>query len=297
MPSQSVLIVGINSAIGRPLAVTLAAKGLRVIGTSRRPEGVGDGIVHLDLAADLEAWEIPKDIGTAIVLASLTDQRQCEENAPLAYRINVKNTCGLARWLLARGIRVIFPSTNLVLGGGVPNQSAASPYAPLSLYAAQKAEVERTLLQQQGRVVICRLAKVIDARASLISGWIGDLLAHRPIRALRDLKISPVSLRYTVAFLSKLIDVDVDGVFQISGEGELSYCEFAQALARDLGRPASLVQCVDSGSLGVKLAASPIHPSLDASRTEDVFGIARQTLDELLDDLGEAYGEGCRVAI
>lgn len=285
MPGARLLIIGIDSTIGRALSDALQARGRHVIGTTRRRSSVGGDIFYLDLADAVDEWQAPNDVRCAILLASMTDQKQCEKNQNLAHLINVDNTLHIVRHLADRGVRVVFPSTNLVFDGQRPRQPADTPYRPMSLYAAYKAEAEQALLAISGDVAVCRLAKVLDARLDLMTRWLSAFADQHAVQAFRDLFIAPVSLRYAVEFLSRVAESNENGVFQISGDQELSYCELASALAKRLGRSGSLVECVDSAQSGIELAAAPRHPSLDGSRTERVFGLAPQTLNALLDDL------------
>jgi dTDP-4-dehydrorhamnose reductase len=279
-----VLIVGVDSLIGGALADLLVQRGRDFIGTTRRNAENPRTALHLDLAADVAQWRPPEGVEVA-VLAAAMNQQQCLEQPDLSRRVNVVNTLAIARRLMADGIPVVFPSTNLVFDCLRPNQPADMPYRPMSLYAAQKVEVEQGLMQSPSLTSICRLAKITTGTLPPVSRWLSDLAANRPVTAFADLNVSPVSLAYTTEFLLRVLDGDQRGVFQITGAQELSYCDLAVALAAACGRPAVLVQCCDSVDAGVVLQAAPRHPSLDASRVKDVFGLPPQPLSELLRDL------------
>lgn len=279
-----VLIVGVDSLIGGALAGLLVRQGRAVVGTTRQNAERSPNTLYLDLSADMTQWRPPEGIDVAILTAAM-NQQQCLEQPDLSRRVNVVNTLAIACRLMADGIPVVFPSTNLVFDCLSPNQPADMPYRPMSLYAAQKAEVEQALMQNGGLVSVCRLAKIITGKLPPVSRWLSDLAANRPVTAFTDLNVSPVSLAYTAAFLLRVLDSDRGGVFQLTGAQELSYCDLARALANVCGREASLVRCCRSVDAGVILQAAPSHPSLDASRVKDAFGIAPQPLSELLRDL------------
>jgi dTDP-4-dehydrorhamnose reductase len=288
MASEKILIVGIDSTIGRALAATLSRQGRDVIGTSRRPAAASGATLFLDLAQDMADWQPPSGISVAVLAAGM-DQRQCVLDPERARRVNVDHLLLVSRRLLATGARVVFPSTNLVFACDRPDQPANSGYQPLNLYAALKAEVEQRLLETGGNVALCRLAKLLTIDLPLIAGWLRDLAADRPISAFSDLNVAPVSLSYTIEFMTRVMASAETGIFQISGAEEQSYCNFARALARGVGRPEALVRCCTSQEAGIDLPASPRHPSLNASRTNNVLGLAPQPVHQVIDELVKAH--------
>ena len=287
MTADKVLIVGADSVIGRALAARLSEDGHEVIGTSRRAGAAGNS-QFLDLAQDVAVWRPPAGVSVA-VLAAAVDQQSCVGDPVGSRRVNVDNTLQVARRLLSAGARIVFPSTNLVFACENPNQSANSAYRPLNEYAAQKVEVEQRLLESGGAVAICRLAKLLTAELPLIAGWLRAIAKREPIIAFSDLNIAPVSLTYTTEFLARVIAQKETGIFQISGAQELSYCEFARALARSMHLPVDLVQCRTSHAVGIRLPAAPRHPSLDPSRTKEALGLAPQPVQQVLDELVKSY--------
>jgi dTDP-4-dehydrorhamnose reductase len=291
-----VLIVGVDSLIGSALADRLARQGRDVIGTTRRTAASSRDTLFLDLASDVTQWRPPQGIAVSVLTAAM-NQQQCLEQPELSRRVNVVNTLAVARRLMVDGIRVVFPSTNLVFDCLRPNQPVDTPYRPMSLYAAQKAEVEQGLLQSAGLASVCRLAKIITGKLPPVSRWLNDLAANRPVTAFGDLNVAPVSLAYTAEFLLRVLDAEERGVFQITGAQELSYCELAKSLASACGRSDSLVECCNSADAGVLLQAAPRHPSLDANRVMDVFGLPPQPLSECLRDLTSSFEGSNAMAI
>lgn len=287
MPAEKVLIVGIDSVIGRALGSALDARGYDVIGTTRRTGG-DTSALFLDLAQDITNWQPPAGVSVAVLVAA-ADQQGCIRDPAGSRRVNVDNTLQLSRRLIAVGARIVFPSTNLVFACDRPSQAAGSEYRPLNEYAAQKIEVEQRLLESGGAVSICRLAKLLTAELPLMAAWLRDLAARQPIMAFSDLNIAPVSLGYTAEFLARVIARKETGVLQISGAEELTYCDFARGLARSMRLPAELILCRDSHAVGVSLPAAPRHPSLDASRTKEALGLAPQPVQQVLDEIVKLY--------
>jgi dTDP-4-dehydrorhamnose reductase len=286
----SVLLVGRDSLIGTALEQRLRDRGCTIFGTSRRDVHPGGGQTYkLDLAAPPSEWVLPDRVDYAVICAGMTNQRLCVENPALARLVNVDHTIAFCRRFLAQGARILFPSTNLVFACDRALQPADSPYAPLTAYAAQKMEVEQFLVGYSDKVSICRLGKVISCTMPLIAGWIGDLRLGKEVQALHDLRMSPVSLAYTVTFLDKILQSSQGGIFQIGGEKEISYCDLARRLAEHFGGDESLAHCHSSYEIGQSLATMPRHPSLDTSRTQRELGIPPQSLDALMTDLVQEF--------
>ena len=283
MSRTRILVVGGESQIGAALSVALCRLNYDVITTTRRESCVSKKTLSLDLAQDVDEWKAPEEISVCFLLAAM-GQHQCEQHPRLARLVNVQNTIRIARRLAENGSKIVFPSTNLVFDCTRPDQSANGPYRPLSHYGALKAEAEQELLTLGRSTTVVRLAKVITPALPVIAAWLKNLASGRSIRAFRDLHIAPVSLRYVVELFVLILRNDASGIFQISGEEEISYCKLAGALAEAIRAPTALVECVNSNEVGVRLVAAPKHPSLDASRTQSELGLAPQPLADLLSD-------------
>src|SRR5581483_1941068 len=97
---------------------------------------------------------------------------------------------------VARGIHVLFLSTNQVFDGRVPYVAADAPNSPVSEYGRQKASVETAL----------------RARMALIDGWIADLSAGRAIRAFGDMKLAPTPIDLVCEAIARLLEDRATGI-------------------------------------------------------------------------------------
>ena len=230
------LIVGGDSAIGSKLRSRLLEAGRPGVATSRRTRPAFDATT-LDLAADPASWSLPRDIGAAIICVAITGEAACRDDPDLARRVNVTNTVALAHELAESGTRVVFLSTDLV--SGEPPHTVA---APGNLYAALKAEAENGVAVCRGAVIV-RLGKVLTPNQPLISRWVSDLRARRPIEAFDDRWLSPITLDTAAdAIIAVAAGQDV-GVVYATGRGVVDYYTFACALARAAGAPTDARAC------------------------------------------------------
>lgn len=264
--APAILVVGSDGLLGGSLARRLARAGRRVLRTTRHG---GDGAILLDLAADPGTWSIPDDPVVACLCAAVTSTDRCRERPEAARAVNVTGTLELARRLVARGGRIVFPSTNMVFDGGVPFQRADAAPSPRSAYGRLKAEVEEALLARDASTCIVRLTKVLGGRVPLFERWAASLRAGDPIRPFSDLVMAPVTLAHAVDVLARACTDAVTGILQVSSCRDVSYAEAALRLAAILPAEAGLVRPVPAS--GVEHVAR--HTTLDTSRVRAEFGL------------------------
>src|SRR3984893_6346740 len=183
------LIVGGDSEIGGAACRAMKAQGLSVAATTRRRDRVAPDRPFLDLARPLDDWVPPPGTQAVCLCAAIARLAACADDPEGSAHINVVQTLALVDKLRARGIAVLFLSTNQVFDGRTPHERAEAPHSPVSEYGRQKARAEAALLHQMesgAPVAILRLAKVVSDTMPLIGGWIKDLTAANPIHDLSN---------------------------------------------------------------------------------------------------------------
>lgn len=295
-----VLIVGVDSLIGRHLERALPKAGKVVRGTTRRPDTLGENRIYLDLASDKIEIEIPTDVGVAIICAAASGYVESDRN-PAGYAINVVNAARLVAWLLGKGIFTVFLSTNAVFSGNHERPSEGSVTDAVTLYGEQKAEAESRMLSLADEaglaqlLAIVRLTKVVSWDTPTFMRWQEDWRAGRPIRPFTDLRFSPITLGYLADAILRLIAARRGGVYHLSGNADISYAEFAQLLARNCGLPVeSSVLPTTSFQAGVSLANSPRFAVMSMQATTDKLGIQPQAVAAAADVMGRQWsGKTC----
>lgn len=262
------LIVGGESEIGAATYRALKAHGKPVAATTRRPERLAPDRPFLDLSAPLDRWEPPQATRSACVCAAVARLAACAADPEGTAHINVIQTMALIEKLLARGIYVLFLSTNQVFDGRAPQMPADAPPAPISEYGRQKARTEAALRGHMARgapVAILRLAKVVSARMPLIEDWITELSMGRPIRAFNDMSLAPTPTSLVCAAISALLQDRATGIFQLTGPRDVAYAEIGRFLAAHLGAEPSLVTETSVRQAGLPEGAAPLNTTLDSS--------------------------------
>ena len=270
------LLIGGDSEIGVATVRHLATQNMPALATTRRPERVGGRIELLDLSRPLNHWEPPASASAACIFAAVSRLAACAIEPEASAFINVEQTLALAARLLARGLYVLFMSSNQVFDGSVAKIGADAPTCPVSEYGRQKARTEAALRQHMDRgapVGILRLAKVVSPDMKLMHGWIDALKAGRSIRAFHDMRMAPAPTEMVVRAITHLLRDKACGIFQFSGPRDVSYLEIGYRLAKRIGAAPSRVERVSAIEAGQPLGATPCHTTLDSSALRGHYGL------------------------
>ena len=271
------LIVGGDSEIGSAACRTMREQGSPAAATTRRREQVGPGRPFLDLAAPLDGWAPPSGTKAACICAAIARMAACAADPAGTAQINVDRTLGLIDDLFARGIYVLFLSTNQVFDGRVAHVPADAAYSPISEYGRQKVGTE-TILRERiacgAPAAILRLAKVVSAGMPLFDGWGRDLSAGKPINAFSDMMLAPPPTDLVCSAIGALMEDRASGIFQLTGPRDVSYAEVARFMATRRGAATSLVKETSANSIGLPEGATPLNTTLDSRLIHDRYGLA-----------------------
>jgi dTDP-4-dehydrorhamnose reductase len=291
---QVFLVVGGDSLVGKGVVGALSARGHRVISTTRRRNTLDEDRVFLDFEEGA-AFDVPGGIGYAFIVAAATSYERCE-NDPLARVVNVERIPQLAADLLKRGIFVTFVSTNTVFGGDRSWPGEDAHHDTRIAYAVQKAEGELAITEAARRLgalegmAIVRLTKVLHPTVSPLPTWLDAWRAGRLIEPFADLTFAPMSLAHLGAALATIGERRVAGGLHLSGAENVTYVDFAHALAAGLGVPATLIEPTTATAKGVNIPFKPRFSGLGMTRTTQLTGLTPQPLDAVVRDLVASLG-------
>lgn len=281
------LVVGGDSLVGTAVALHAAACGIPVVRTTRRQERVDRGTVYLDLAQP-DVFLCPEGIGTAVIAAAVTPYQRCATD-PLAQRVNVSAPAVLAARLAARGVFVVYLSSNTVFGGERPFCNEDDEIAPRFPYAEQKAggelALQAALREHPESWCTVRLTKVLAPSVPPLPGWERQLASGECIRPFTDLVFAPVSRQYVAAALVRIAQSHLPGRFHLSGQDNVSYAAFARALVAAHGLSPDRVQPTTAAAAGVSTAFQPRYSALGMARTQRSLGLVPQPLASVVQDL------------
>lgn len=268
------LVVGSDSLVGRALMGHLERAGEHVVGTTRRRDPVDESHLYLDLSEDsVDKWRCPWLVAVAVICACVTKLEACANDPVGTARVNVQGVAKLATKLVAEGAFVIYLSSNQVFDGTMPHRLPNDPVSPVTEYGRQKAEAERQMRQWGGSVAIVRFTKILEPKPPLFSAWAKSLKNDEIIQPFSDMAMAPIPLSCAVSVLRLLADLRLPGIFQLSGDRDISYAEAARMGAKMLKADPSLVQPVEAFKSGRFTECIPTHTTLNTDRLRSTFGI------------------------
>jgi dTDP-4-dehydrorhamnose reductase len=240
--NNGVLIIGVNGLIGSSLAEMAARENVIWTGTSRHPGAIGGHFIRLDLLNDEEIHHLSLRPKISYLCAAETNLRKCESEPLETRTLNVGQTIKLARHLHEAGSEIVFLSSSLVFDGNHPCAPPDLPHSPQTEYGRQKAEVEEILQDELQSVAIVRVTKVVHNQFPLFREWLSALKQGRAIHPFSDMVFCPVDLALVTEELWSLSHTFQPGIFQLSGDCDISYATAARLLAECHGIKVDLVQ-------------------------------------------------------
>ncbi|HTW05920.1 MAG TPA: sugar nucleotide-binding protein [Acidimicrobiales bacterium] len=287
------LIVGGDSEIGGSLLKRLAAAGRAALGTTRRRDQVGPGRVWLDLSELDEDWAPPLHTTAACLCAARSRLADCAADPAGSWNVNVDQTAMLVARLSELGIYTLLLSTNQVFDGTVPRVPPDAPVRPVSEYGRQKAAVEARVLglatSGGAGTGILRLSRVLSTTTATTARWASSLARGEPVTAFYDMVLAPVPIGLVAEAVQHLMADTAGGIFQLSGPEDVSYAEFARALAASFGHAPELVH-EESAAAAADLptGSCPRHTTLDSSELQRRYGLTVPKYSETADQLARA---------
>jgi dTDP-4-dehydrorhamnose reductase len=288
--TRKILLVGGDSEIAGAAAAQLRDCGHEILATTRRPERVAPNRPPLDLVGPVDDWPIPPGIDAVCLCAAIARLNDCAKDPEGSAQVNVTGITSLADRLLARGIPVLFLSTDKVFDGSRAHVPAETPPCPVSEYGRQKAAAEAALVAQMQRgapAAILRLAKIVSPGMELLRQWIAHLAAGNTIRAFHDMRMAPTPVALVAAAIERLMAEPQAGIFQLTGPRDIAYSEIALHLAEKLGADPDLVEKVSAYSAGLPPGSTAPHTTLDSSALRERFGIVVPDAAVVIDELFE----------
>jgi dTDP-4-dehydrorhamnose reductase len=244
---ERLLIVGASGFVGSRLG-SAAGRDFTVIRGSRNPPAADDAVA-IDIAeADSVRAAFDKSRPDVVVLlAALSDIDRCERERDLAERINYFGARNVARECAARGLRLLYTSTDAVFDGTKHIYYEHDEPTPVNWYGQTKARAERTVSELTPSAAIVRLSLVLGRGAgtpgnSYLEKVIGNLKTGNQIVTPTFEFRNPIDVATLCEFLLELAPRrESTGIFHIGASDKMSRYDLARAIAIHLGFDAALI--------------------------------------------------------
>jgi dTDP-4-dehydrorhamnose reductase len=257
------------------------------VGPTRGHQVIPVGPPQLDLAGDAEA--IVEALKAArpdaiVSAAAYTAVDKAEGEPDLAFAINARGAEAVAAAARELDVPIVHISTDYVFDG-----SKDTPYdegdstAPASVYGASKLAGEHAVLEEHGNSAILRTAWVYSPFSANFVKTMLRLAGDRDeVAVVADQWGNPTSAldiaSAAITVLENLAsstDPELRGLFHMTGKGEASWADFAEAVfaaSAAAGGPAARVRRIPTSEYPTP-ARRPANSRLDSSKLAQIHGI------------------------
>lgn len=214
-------------------------------------------------------------IDTIVNCAAYTNVDRAEDEPEVAHCVNSEAVGVLARVARSYNARLIHISTDYIFGGARcdrPINESAKP-EPLGVYGRTKLMGERAIEESGCDYTIIRTSWLYSTYGKNFVKTILRLATERDmLRVVNDQIGSPTYARDLAGVIKQICDrQDFEGgVYHYSNRGEISWCDFAQAIVEIGGAKCRVVPCT-TAEYGAK-APRPAYSVLDTSKICERLG-------------------------
>lgn len=287
---MNVLVTGSNGNLGCELRRLAADSTDRFVFTDIG-EMPGAETIHLDITNE-EALEIivkGEKIDVIVNCAAYTNVDKAEDDVEFAAAINRDAPESMARIAKAVGATLIHISTDYVFSGegNTPIKETVSP-APRSVYGSTKLAGEKAIQKSGCKYIILRTAWLYSPYGKNFVGTMRSIMSSREeVRVVCDQVGSPTSAADLAGLIMHIIStrqLGKTGLYHFSGEGAVSWFDFAMAIKELCGYTCRVIPCLTSDYR--TKARRPQYSVLDKSLVKKTFGVEipywRDSLEQCL---------------
>ena len=273
------------------IAVT-GREGQVVRSLIERAHGRGHDIVavgrpEVDLGGDPDAIvrAVRSSSPDAIVsAAAYTAVDRAEEERDIAFAVNARGAGAVAQAAASLGVPLIHLSTDYVFDGSKAEPYVESdPVGPAGIYGASKLAGEQAVLAANTNSAILRTAWVYSPFGANFVKTMLRLAADRDeVSVVSDQVGNPTSaldiadgILAVVSKLASSPDPDLRGIFHMTGEGDATWADFAEAIfaaSAETGGPSARVRRIASADYPTP-AKRPANSRLDGTKLQHVHGV------------------------
>jgi dTDP-4-dehydrorhamnose reductase len=287
-----VLITGASGLLGANLVLAARLEDDVTAVYHRHPiRRQGVRCLDADLSQPGVAGALMADIRPDWVVhcAAATDVDACEREPQWAERLNRDMAGWVADATSKAGARLVHISTDAVFDGVRASHDEDETPSPVNVYGRTKLEGEMAVLAAHPKAAVVR-TNLFGWNAQPKAG-LAEWFLHRLERGLTcpgftDVTFSPILATDLGAWLWRLLEAGLEGVWHMGGQTCLSKFDFGVRLAKALDHDPTRV--VEARVMDAGLSASrPLHLCLQSDRIQQALGGKLPAIDEGIDRLVE----------
>ncbi|PIY94162.1 MAG: hypothetical protein COY68_04035 [Candidatus Levybacteria bacterium CG_4_10_14_0_8_um_filter_35_23] len=283
MIKQKILGTGLSGLVGSRIVELLSDKFEFENLDRKTGIDITDFETVLDKISDSQA-------STVFHLAAYTDVKAAEKEKELkensqSWKINVIGTQNVAKACEKTGKKIIYVSTDLVIGGDNMPEGGFTEDAlpnPLSWYAKTKYEAEKVIEKINSPWLIARIAypyRAFFEKPDFVRFFRDWLKEGKTIFALTDRLITPTFIDDLAFAFEALMEKDVTGIFHVVGSQIISLQDAVTMIAENFNLDKSLVKKTTREEFLVGRPPEPFSSALSNAKIKQL-GINMHTLEE-----------------
>ncbi len=287
---KRILIVGSNGMLGQSLCGFYSTQNnIRLLGCSIEDKSLVNGLdyIQCDVTKRNEVKKIILDFYPDHIInaSAYTNVDKSETERELAWKINVKGIEYIAEAARVLDARIIHISTDYIFDGKEGPYAENEKPNPLGYYARTKLASENALKMSGVLYTILRTNVLYGADSNGKTGfvrWLVNALKDgKDVRIVTDQINNPTFVDDLVQAISKVIEYNKTGIYNIGGKEFLSRFEFSEIIADYFGLDKSLIKPITTDELK-QPARRPLKSGLITLKAETEFGYKPHSIKETL---------------
>lgn len=285
---KNLLVVGASGLLGSKIYVQ-AGRDYQVSG-SYNPEVDGKSswrLEPLDIGSKEEVDKLFEKTNPEVVIlcAAMTNVDACEKQPLVANRVNATGPELVARACMKRGSRLVHVSTDYVFDGTKTRKYKEDDVPrPISVYGQSKLAGERAVLKTCPGSVVARPAVLygwnpLEDKDNFVTWVLKKLRRGERATLFKDQWISPTLADDLARTLIELAEMNVNGIWHVSGPDCLDRPTCGRMIAAAFGLDERLVAPVPSDSVSLP-AKRPKYSCLDVTKVETLLGRKMLSFEE-----------------
>lgn len=218
---KKAIIFGASGFIGSYLYAHLINNGWSVTGTFDKLSK--QNLIKYSLGSNLSSVLSKADFQHTkptfgIICSTFGDIDSCKRDIKKSRYINVDATIKLIEDMNNVGIKPVFCSTDYVFSGNKGNYLETDHTDPITVYGAQKADVENIITEKYKNALIVRFSKIFSCDPddnTLLSQWYRAIKLGETIRCANDQYFCPTYIMDIVEGIRLLLEKDCSGLFHL----------------------------------------------------------------------------------
>ena len=287
---KRILIVGSNGMLGQSLCSFYSKqKNVQILGCSIENKSFLDGFDYLpcDITKRNEVKKVALDFYPDVMVnaSAYTNVDKSETEREQAWKVNVKGVEYLAEAARILDARIIHISTDYIFDGKNGPYTEGEKPNPLGYYARTKLASENALKISGVLYTILRTNVLYGSDSNCKAGFVRWLVTSlkegKEVRIVTDQINNPTFVDDLVQAISKVVEYNKTGIYNIGGKEFLSRYEFSEIIADFFGLNKNLIKPITTDELN-QSARRPLKSGLITLKAETELGYKPRSIKETL---------------